>query len=351
LLLVGDVSGDTLDLAGKKEGYVFQVPATGTITDITFFVSGVSTPDGTELTVSLQTVGNDGMPSGTNYGGSAPSVSTAVTTTGSKTIALGTSGSATKGDFVAVVIEMTARTSGSLTIARGVTHSGQTFPRWAREVGAGWTAASVYVRPIINVRYSSTTYYRIHGVLPYTSAHTFWAYDVGQAGADEYGLRFKMPGPATLVGAHIRCRVTAGQTVNLVLYNGTTAVDGYTVAFDGDLSNEVANWVTVMFPSDYALAKDDVRVLSWKPTGTTDTRLYYATAPDAASFATTTGGAEWYAVNRLNEAESWTEDTLIKPFIVPIFSQIDDGAGSGGGNCGSLVAGFGEGPNSVLIIP
>jgi hypothetical protein len=154
----GNYGMNEMDLTalGHKAAFIFRIPKTGTITDITFGTQSGS--GGTNaVSVGLFTVDTTtGLPTTTAYGGMTTGSAT-FNAFQTKTVTLGTSASATKGDIVACVFQVTAFTAGTFSIGyMSETVANYLFPYAAINTGS-WSKLTT-ARPIVGLKYSGGDY-------------------------------------------------------------------------------------------------------------------------------------------------------------------------------------------------
>lgn len=317
-----------IDASGEKYGIVLQVPKSGDIDTIRFRLATVTT--GETLRAGIYTVDPaTGLPTTTAYGGMAVgTVAVADTDDNSgKAVTLATPASAVAGDVVAVVIEFDSAV-GNLGFTNINGWNGSLLPYLVTAPGGVW-AKSFTAGPLIALGYDDGSYPSIPGCCPFTEAgFASVSFDVDTA-TDEYGVKFTMPVPARLIGAIVNVQTAAGSDFEFICYNGTTAVE--TLAVDGDnYGNGVARTSVLRFATPVTLAKDDARILAIRPTTTVNVALWRGALATSAQMDALFG-PNFFSVQRVNQG-AWDESsTLIAPFIVPLFDQLDDGAGGGGG--------------------
>lgn len=325
----GRVFGDTpsftsmlVDAAGEKVDMVFRVPKTGSIRTIRFRLATTTT--GQTLKGSIYTVAATGVPTTTAYGSMVAGTVTVANSDDNveKTITLGTDATATEGDLVSATIEWNG-TAGSLNIV---------------SMGLGTSTSYVYhngarqaASPVLAIGYSDGTYEPIIGAIPFTGGVATTSFNVNTATFDEYALRFDVPFKCRLRGIRVGGSFSAGGDIEVINYNGTSAVTGMTLTVDGDYYGTNSREHIFLWASTEELAANTQRYLAIRPTTTTNFGLSRGTLGAAAVWDTVDNGAGWISAKRLNQG-SWNEtETTIVPYIMPIFDQLDDGAGGGGG--------------------
>lgn len=144
-----------MDATGEDVAYIVSIPRSGTITKVGFRLGTVTEEDA--LSVAIQTVGTDGLPSGSNYGSSTAGTVTFADTDDntSQEITLGASATAVAGNLVAVVISWNSYADGNLQIATAGSGSGNinAIPTVYHDSGAGFSRLGTAM-PMIYLYYS-----------------------------------------------------------------------------------------------------------------------------------------------------------------------------------------------------
>lgn len=308
------------DAAGEKIAFVFRVEKTGSITDVIFRIGGVTTAQAVRVT--LQTIDAlNGLPSGTLYGGSTAGVLTAPTAGLLASVILGTPAAAVEGDIIAAVFEFNA-TVGNLNITynSGISSS---FPYCATFTTA-WQKVN-YV-PMLSLKYSDATYSSPNTQQPVNLSNPSYA---AASAPDEYALKFKTTFAGKITGFHIFLTSITSPTgtFDIVLYdtNGTTvlatkAVDPVILGFG---NNSIINFTTPVLVPANAFLYAAVRATG---TGNVGVRTYTVKEAGQLVSAGVTGFQSYRT-----DAGAWTDNTLAHMIIVPIYSEIETGAGTGTG--------------------
>lgn len=309
--------------AGHKVAFIQQVPVSGSITAVMLRVQSVSSAQ--TLRVSLQTIGSDGRPSGSAYGGSVYGTQASPSTL-SYVVTLGTPATAVAGDIIAVVIEWDS-TAGNVGIgyvgsALGVT----SLPVVVTYNGSAWSTPIGNSAPLCGLSYSGVYYPNLcftrHG-------NTSTAFN-SSSSPDEYGIRLYLPYSIQVNGVLVALQGAAGADFDVCLYRGTTLMTS--VSVDGDLiyaSGLAAN--QLLFPAAQILLPNVEYVLSVKPTTTTSLTLSRATSfLSNALLGAYPLGTNGYEMTR-SDAGSWSSSTTTVPCIVPLISAVFDGGVVGRG--------------------
>jgi hypothetical protein len=308
-------------------GLRFQIPATGTIDTISFTIGSVSAPQ--TLRAGIYTLDSSGNPTSTAYGGMGY-VTQASPTATNYTLTLSPTCSATKGDFVAVVIEWDA-SAGTNVFFNGLSTSIFKFPAGVRYNGSAWTVVGT---PSFAVGYSGT-YYDI-GVPCFASIGTA-SVAVNTGSADEYAMPLACTFDCRAAGIWAYFQAGTAADFEAILYEGTTARATATV--DGDLFTSTPQIGFFKFATPYELAAGTTYYLAIRPTTTTASTLSYYVVSAAGHVATFGGTDAMNYITRLDQG-SWASATTTRKFPVGlIIDKIDDGAGGGGGSVAMPVSG------------
>jgi len=315
-------SSQLMDASGEKCEFIFRVPKTGNIRTIRIRLGTVTT--GQTLKGSIYTVAATGVPTTTAYGGMVAGTVTVADTDDNveKVITLGTDATATEGDLVSATIEFNS-TVGNLNVQAFGLGTGTSY--------VYLNGARVAAAPVLAIGYDDATYPPIIGVLPFTGGVSSTSYNVNTGTFDEYALRFDVPFKCRLRGVRVGGSFAAGGDIEVINYNGTTAVAGMTLTVDGDYYGTNNREHIFLWSTTEELAANTQRYLAIRPTTTTNFTLSRGTVGVAAAIEMIDSGLGWASAKRLN-AGAWDEtETTIMPWIMPIFDQLDDGAGGGGG--------------------
>lgn len=198
----GSLSYNThlLDASGEKAAYIFQVAKTGNIRSIRFKLGTVTTGD--TLKLGLYTVGTDGKPTTTPYGGMVAGTVVVSDTDDNlgKTVTLGTDASAVRGDIVAVVIEFDAYVAGNLNLLwfRCGTSNTSVFPYGALYTAGAWVTNAL--NPALAIEYDDGSYALMPGVMPLTEGTSAYVINNSAATYDAVGLLFTLPTRVRIAG-------------------------------------------------------------------------------------------------------------------------------------------------------
>ena len=311
---------------------MFPAPKAGTIRYVEFYCSFASSPVLT-LTGGLQGVASS-IPDGTF------THSTTLTSfTAGQWISFDLGAGAGKvvaaGEVVCAAVSCTAYTSGNIQAVYTASADNQAISAWtATQSGGAWTKVSVGsgVLPCLRIRYDDGSGVAVPYLAPIgTTSNTIYT----SSGTNEYGNRIVVPFAGRVCGVALRGRIV--DDARVALFSSTPALLA-SVDIDETLTNNpgasTQNWY---FPlaAGVTVAAGDVLYLTLRAKTATanNCRLENFNNVAAGDLAYLPGGTSVYGASR-----AWTADgdafAAIQDdryCIVPVFDQLDDGAGGAGG--------------------
>lgn len=318
-----------ISTTGKKAGCVFQIPKTGNITNI--YVSTLSgLTYGGVLNVGLFTVGEDGNPTTTPYGGSTPG-QFYMSGNADQWVPLATPAAVVQGDIVAIVCESIA-VNTRIVVNLGFlgTNLATNFPYTFIYTGL-WTRTGQI--PCFAVKYDDGTYPNMGGVAAGELVNETIGID---SIVNEIGMIVNMP-----VGVKINGVIYFGDTRNsykMTLYDS----DGTTILASTVNQVNVTGKITqgaVMsqFLSEITLIKNKDYFITLAPmTGNTIKVLSDQGTYDETP-ASRIMGSKWYKICRYNYG-AWFFYTKKRAYLNFIVTYIDDSGTSSSG--GTLAAAY-----------
>jgi hypothetical protein len=293
--------------ADNSVGWTFSVPTDGSIASAGFYISSLTgTPPA--YNVGVVTVGTDGSPTTTAYGGSAIKSYTP-TGTGWTWVALDTPATANAGDFAAVRIWPGGTSpDGSNYIA--VTSAG------VAEGGVGWnytTAwSSVGFGALMAVKYATSN--AVYGFA--LNSNTTFADIRSNTTPDEVGCKFQVPAAMTCSGAKVvlyGAGFGSAATLDIVLYSAADAVLASATIGDKDYVDP-ANYATVSWDAVNLSAGTDYRLVVKPTTGTNGNVVVPKFSFESAgAMLMMPCGDSWQWTQR-TDAGAWTDtNTAIAP--------------------------------------
>lgn len=317
---------DTKDHAGKNIRKVGFRPGT------------VGLDAASAIKTSIQSVtaasGPPAQPTGTILGATASgsvteASSTFTTNTWHQTAALGEDVAVNPGDLIAVVIEYGTFTAADvLNITHVGAQSGEHRSQACLYTGT-WAAAAVL--PNVILEFSDGTFGTLSGCFP-VSAISTQSYASNTGGADEYALEFSFPFPVQVDGAMVSFSAsTTGADAEIVLYDGTTALETVTIDANTVFSTSGNRPTFVPFTQTRSLTASTTYRVALKPTTTASVALQYFDVSAAGHLQAHSMGEDWIMGSRL-DAGAWAAGTTTRrPLIFPRVCGFDDGVGGGGG--------------------
>jgi hypothetical protein len=237
------------------------------------------------------------------------------------------------GDGLAVVVEFDGAgrlgSDSAIISALGQisnTHSSELMLK------TGGTWAPITAAPAVILEFSDGTFGTLAGGIP-CSAFNSHSYKQDTGTADEYALEFQVPWPCKVDGAWgVMNTVSASGDLDVVLYDGTTAMTNGTITFPGEhgISNNVRSFL-VEFPAEITLQANYTYRLGFKPTQTAQAiTVQSVDVSNANHWTCWPGGTACNYTTRL-DAGSWASPTTTRRLLAGIrISALDDGASAGG---------------------
>lgn len=259
----------TITVTGDKLGCVFQAPATGSLTDVYFELSTVTT--GTTADVRLETV-TTGDPSGSLQAANTNVAVVLTAGTDSNVIKTGTltaAATVTKGDLLALVV-VNGASAGNFALRADICAPTLGFPYRVRFAAAAWVEATNGIGG--GVKIGGTLY----GFGPFSHAKTGTAtattnFNSGSA-TDEQGNQFVADFPYQITGFYGNFTAAgAANTWDAVLYEGTTAILTKTVTPDARQAS--GTWQQHFFATSYILVPGLTYRIVMKPTSANNVAL------------------------------------------------------------------------------
>jgi hypothetical protein len=321
----GALSTVSLNDADNAAGWLFNVPKDGNITDVGVLLV---TENGTspQYNVKLSTVGTDGFPTTTDYGGSTGTPTT-WTSAGFKWVTLTVAATAAAGDFAAVHVYPTGSTPTGVNfvsvpssgVAQGMGISANFTIAWgAANTGSGGFAIRYDDGSVYGIALSSST-----GHLVVRSNTT----------PDEVGDLFTLPANMTCFGArviHGASALETSATVDVVLYSAADGVLASATISDKDFADN-SNYIDVFWDSVNLAANTQYRLIV-KPTTGASGGIYVQrwSLDSTAAMAAIPEGTRWQGTSR-TDAGAWSNVTTDIVMAALWISDITFIAGSGSG--------------------
>ena len=332
----------TLDATGERCGSVQFIKQAGDIAKVIFWNAAISSGD--TIKASIQTVGADGLPTGTVWptatGNKAyGTVAISTNDTGWHTVTFTEVAPVVAGDILAVVFEWNSFVSGNMRFysnqCLGVISGGNlAFP---------YCVSDITATPGTWIKYGSYGHGGISMVLEYSGGNYYINTNAEGSGCtatfslntgtnpDEVGNYFQVPFTMRAYGFWLYVDLDYELTISLldssntVLANRVLDVDYrygtttgmYYISFDSDPASAVT------------LQPDTWYRLIITPSSASSSLMYYLDVPSAAAMAVVDGGTLCYATSRV-DGGSWTNTNTRRYAIGLLIDQVDIPAGGGG---------------------
>lgn len=330
---VGSAGTFVFNGAGDKLAIIF-IARTNAVPDlISFYVTAATAGTTGVIEATLETV-SAGDPAGavTN---SATGTAT-VTTTGAKTIS-GMDGTATitPGNTYAIVLTAGSGWDRSITIkiSDGTTAGTQNFPVIKTKDSAGAWAVSTGTNLgfAFGIADATPTYLQIPGLFG-AYIGTTQSYGSG-TNPDERGNRFILSAPMRLCGVmamYSSGAPGANDDVKFKLLTSHTSspVEQISVTLEGEAQGGDLSHI-IMFGSTYNCDAGTIYAITMEALGTDTQAMIRWEYPSNGALGGILG-TDFYSTTR-NDLGNCTDGNTMIYALFPIFDQIDDGTGSGGG--------------------
>jgi hypothetical protein len=322
---IGALSAVSLNDADNAAGWVFNIPKDGTITDVGVLLvaeNGTSP----QYNVKLSTVGADGFPTTTDYGGSTGTPTT-WTSAGFKWVTLAGAATGAAGDFAAVHVYPTGSTptgGNNITIPSvGVTMGMGVNVNFTVAWGAANTGAAGFA-----IKYSTGEVYGI--ALSSATAHLVVR---SNTTPDEVGDLFTLPANMTCTGArvmHAASALETSATVDVVLYSAADGVLASATISDKDFADN-SNYIDVFWDSVSLIANTQYRLIVKPTTGASGGIYLQRWSMDSTdAMAAIPCGTTWQGTSR-TDAGAWSNVATDMVMLALHISDITFIAGSGSG--------------------
>lgn len=329
-------NGATLDAAGEYQTTIVRVTKTGSLSGFGF-LSGTSAGSPT-CDMEFQSVGADGLQSGTVLGATNNAKATGVSVASNTWTApaFGEVAAVTQGDLIAVVVRYAAGTS--LQVRANNTnfraYGGNTYAV-SNTTGS---AVKALAPAAVALAYNDGSYMRLPGTFPTTNAT--YSETMASGGVNHKGNVYTNPSPKRAMGGVILLPSTTLDYTGVIAtdaWDGTADNDGSSniaVAIDNDQTVELGAGYTLFWLSSASLAMvagTDYRTLI-KATDASNITIYELNFNAAAIQDSQEGGQafRWTQATNPTGAGDWTDTATKRAFTGFWFDQIDDGVQTGG---------------------
>lgn len=318
----------TLNAAGEYQALVFQAMEDMVISHI--FHAWRSATGSPTLDLRIETVGTDGIPTGTLWGTNTNIVTGTLAGSGSEVIALTAAAMISKGDIFAV---KRVYNSGTSIITAVLTSSRRDYnaniPYTVTNVSGSPSKQPSTVDRLLGLGSSSTAFYNVATIIPVT---TFTSVPFNNTNGARQGARFKVPFKCRAAGVRWWNSSVAGD-FNVALYNDAgTQLAISTSAFEGDRSGlNTGAVMTAIFGTPAELTSNTWYRMVVTPNSATNVAVAYVTLSAASMMSAMPGGANFHYITYASSA--WDDtNTDDYPLMDLIYDQLDDGTGGGDTN-------------------
>jgi hypothetical protein len=326
-----------LSAAGRKQGFVFRAPKTGSIRGFYFRVGTVTT--GGDCDCRLEQVdATTGLPNGTLIGTTTNVTKSLVSGDANTYVYSGDftlDASVTRGDVMAVVINNTTGSyQATFITAGGTTAFAEVVDPYLVQDTTGSAWAKAVGIPVFNVKYSDGTTHLILNALPVKTFTQTTSFN-NTTNPDEIGAIFTFPFACRIVGAWFYGSLLGD--VTYAVYDGasapTTGSALATIACDKDITQSTSGrYHSATFATTLTVAKNDVRRMVLRPDSATSVTINEFEVDATLSNNAFPCGTWSNKTFREKDAPGTFDDTSTLKHVLCGFliDQIDDGAGTGG---------------------
>lgn len=321
-----------IDATAEKAAMIFSIEKAGTIDKIGIWLGACSLNAASSIRFSLQTVGADGLPTGTFFGANSYGdvAGSGITQNAWNTVDITncTIASGDIGKLIALVVEYATFTASDSLVVRSLDSGGRFGCPYAAAY-IGTPAWATYTRmPCCVLEYAGAVYYEHEAVAPINgvNALTFKS----DSTPDEIGNLITLPYGARVVGAWV-WQSQPANTYSICLYSGDTELASITVDPDEHVIYSLQPLYR-MFSSAITLAAGSYRIVL-KPLNTTSNncRPYEYEVASAALMAAMPFGTNVIKTER-TDAGAWTDTNTKRVSIGLLIDGIDIPTASGGGS-------------------
>lgn len=336
----GSSANATFDTSTDVLSVIFQIPATGTLSNIHYRIVSVSSPSMTHR-IELRTVdGTTGKPNaaGTLYGSSSSVTVSAATYAANTNYTATVNATATAGDVVALVFDLSAFTSGSFNqlmrfggqLDGGV---GQ-FPYQMTNTAAADVLAVLQINAFA-LEYGADTYYPLN----FTAlVGTVAQVTVSNSGVTRRGNRLRSAVPRRACGIWIEGDLDGDCFLRLRKQSDDSVLATVTVDAS-DRASGTAGKFEYLFDGGTTfnlVAGTDYYVLVEGNSATTDGIYLLSNVPENAQLDGLSGGKNTYGTSY---NAGYTDVNTSRYSIGIIYDGLDDGAGGSGGGGQRVIGG------------
>lgn len=310
-----------IDGAGEYDSMMLQAPKSGNI--IAFgWLPGTVVGAGT-LELRAETVGTDGVPTGSLWAANTNLASIAPTSSTWRWDTLTSPAAVTAGQLIAFKLLYQSGTSVRTSVWSRLSVPHMAKPYRVAQIGA----ADPDPRGVIcAIKYDDNTV-PFCGLFPTTS--TTFTVSIDESGTpDEVGAKFTLAFKCTVAGIGVRAG-TAARVFDLNLYDASNNVLASLTGIDTDQQGDINQMGMYLFATPVTLDPGTYRATVSPKSGASSIVLNKIALDAAATREAWPWGLNGMWTERTN-AGAWTDTDTAVPILDLFLSQIDDGAGSGG---------------------
>jgi hypothetical protein len=322
-----------LDNINERVAFMFQAPRTGTLRRVAWRQALGSAGTNTKR-VSFQDIAADGFPDGTadqfrlDAAGNSPvgwQVSGLITDDGTDT---GVLRSVTVGDWIALVFDYSAYTSGTWN-PQAISNAklGQVPYGASSNTSAVWSKVTSTLSPLAMLEYTTFGWLTLGPSVYPVDTNETTTFNVDST-ADEIGNRFIPPATVTVVG--LQLPIDGDGDYDVRLYDAASALLATSPTVDADYRHVVTPGHTnVYFTSEVVLQRATLYRVAVRPLTTTNIVIYGFNLPTSDYLNGLVGGSEHYSTSRA-DAGAWTDLNTRKFHMGLLLRGFDDGSGATG---------------------
>ena len=324
-------SAASLSNTAHYASYIFAADKDMTVSHVGFMPGAAAGAPTIEC--RIEPVDASGLPSGTLFGTTTNGTTGAVTSNTWTLQALTLSASITKGQVFCVKLKFNSGTSLVIQhLNNCVQRMSRSLTYQVMNTGSPAKGALVTVA-CLALGSSSTTFYNAPGAMPII-AYTAGAFN--NTNAAKRGLRF-VPDFNCRAAGIIWFKTNSTGNYNILLMDDAgNELSSSSTAYDGDVAaNTTRDMVQTYFDNTVTLTAGTAYRVAVEPSSATNVNVSTVSFPSADYFSATAAGAATgspSAQYATYVTATWTDSTTDYPFMDVILDQIDNGAGTGGGD-------------------
>lgn len=322
---LASASAGAVDAAAEYLAVVIAAREAMTISHVGFRTATASTGNVAEM--RIETVGTDGLPSGTLWAANTNVNSDALSNNTFQLKALAAAASIAAGQAFAVKF---AFNTGNFTVAQ-ITEVRRYSNLPYRAINTtGTPAKSALVSALaIALGSSASAFYCVEGLWPFSSVAQNAFNNTDDA---RRGVRFQVPFKCRAVGLSHYDSSAVGDHSVVLLDDSGNELSSSSTAYDGNLSAEAANGVhNFYFDNPVTLSPGTWYRMAIVPSSATNINITTLTLPSADYRSAYPGGTNFFYAT-FTTAGGWVDSATDQvPPMDLWLDQLDDGAGAGGG--------------------